>query len=339
MSGNMSIAPGLTLWRESPSSESGGHRPADRCRRRLARSAAAATALVAAVAGCGVDPGVDRGPQAAYLSLPSRYTELINAAGSLCPAITPEVIAAQIALGSRSTGRAGASFEAQTWAAVGADFDGDGRASASDPADNIPALGRYMCELHRRVERLRAEGALSGGELRLTLAAYRDGLPSVVRAGRVTQSASAYVGAVETAVEEQRGGTVVAPLPGYRDSDNFGVAGAIWCSGYHTGDVFPAPCGTPVDAATAGIVRVRADEPWAGIALVEVVAGDGVVTWYAHMQQVVVADGGSVLSGQPIGAVGDLGNAYGCHLHFEVHPGDGEAVDPHDWLLENGVGL
>lgn len=149
------------------------------------------------------------------------------------------------------------------------------------------------------------------------------GLPGTK--GRTTEGVvpAAVLGSADCAPGEGAPGQVVFPLPqrsGFRDAHNFGRAGAHWAS-VHTGDDLSVACGTPVLAATAGTVIIRTDQPWAGPQLVQVSTGSGqLTTWYAHMRTITVARGQTVRAGQQIGEVGDLGNATGCHLHFEVHP-------------------
>jgi murein DD-endopeptidase MepM/ murein hydrolase activator NlpD len=115
----------------------------------------------------------------------------------------------------------------------------------------------------------------------------------------------------------------------YEIGTPFGQAGPLWSSGFHTGQDFVAPTGTPVRAVTAGTVRVE-HPAWAGN-LIRIDHGNGLETLYAHLSRVDVADGAHVVAGQQIGAVGGLGNATGPHLHFEVRLG-GDAVNPMPFL-------
>jgi pyruvate/2-oxoglutarate dehydrogenase complex dihydrolipoamide acyltransferase (E2) component len=67
-----------------------------------------------------------------------------------------------------------------------------------------------------------------------------------------------------------------------------------------------------------------------------VIDNDGAATDYGYMHlrdKALVAEGEHVATGQPIGYVGDTGDADGCHLHFEIWtaPGwyaGGRPIDP-----------
>lgn len=51
---------------------------------------------------------------------------------------------------------------------------------------------------------------------------------------------------------------------------------------------------------------------------VKIEHANGYSTIYAHLKEVYVAEGQSVTKGQAIGYMGNTGNSYGTHLHFEV---------------------
>jgi murein DD-endopeptidase MepM/ murein hydrolase activator NlpD len=94
-----------------------------------------------------------------------------------------------------------------------------------------------------------------------------------------------------------------------------------------------ATCGTPLVAARGGTVKYKAFQDLAGNYVV--IAGDtGYDYVYMHMRDPALLEKGMpVATGQPIGFVGDTGDADGCHLHFElwVAPGwysGGAPIDP-----------
>ena len=65
---------------------------------------------------------------------------------------------------------------------------------------------------------------------------------------------------------------------------------------------------------------------------------NGLHTYYAHQSKIGVKVGDYVKQGDVIGYIGNSGNSYGAHLHFEIRvPGsDGEyknSVDPADYLI------
>ncbi len=59
--------------------------------------------------------------------------------------------------------------------------------------------------------------------------------------------------------------------------------------------------------------------------------GDGYETLYAHLDTVKVCKGDRVERGSVIGTMGNSGNSYGAHLHFEVRQ-SGERIDPTPYI-------
>jgi murein DD-endopeptidase MepM/ murein hydrolase activator NlpD len=127
----------------------------------------------------------------------------------------------------------------------------------------------------------------------------------------------------------------IFPVRGRHD---FGGAGADFGSGRaghtHQGhDVF-AKCGTRMVAARGGRIKFKQYHAAAGHYIV--IDGDGTDVDYVYMhldQPSPFGEGDRVYTGQTIGAVGDSGNAQGCHLHFELWsaPGwydGGQPFDP-----------
>jgi murein DD-endopeptidase MepM/ murein hydrolase activator NlpD len=134
---------------------------------------------------------------------------------------------------------------------------------------------------------------------------------------------------------ERRSPQWVLPVPGAGWSASFGEAGSMWSSGYHTGQDFTAPTGTPVMAAGPGTITSASWSDAYGNVLVITHPG-GAQSWYAHMSG-FKRTSGPVAAGDVIGYVGCTGNCYGSHLHFEYRPGGGEPADPLPWLRSNGA--
>jgi murein DD-endopeptidase MepM/ murein hydrolase activator NlpD len=122
------------------------------------------------------------------------------------------------------------------------------------------------------------------------------------------------------------------------DGGRFGAAR----SGHtHQGQDVMAACGTPLVAARGGVVPNAAFVQYADY---EANAGNYVVIdgkgtpndfMYAHLAEPSPLQvGETVRTGQPIGIVGDTGDATACHLHFEMWgtPGWYEGGSPFDPL-------
>jgi murein DD-endopeptidase MepM/ murein hydrolase activator NlpD len=118
-------------------------------------------------------------------------------------------------------------------------------------------------------------------------------------------------------------------------ASKFGTGAAAFGGGRgHQGQDTFANCGTPLVAAHGGKVKYAGYHAAAGNYVVIDNQGAGTDYVYMHLRDVaLVKTGDRVLTGQPIGFVGQTGRASGCHLHFEIWtaPGwysGGAPIDP-----------
>jgi len=84
----------------------------------------------------------------------------------------------------------------------------------------------------------------------------------------------------------------------------------------HSGLDIAAPIGTPVRATAAGTVVLADPDLFLTGGTVVIDHGLGLLSSYAHLSRLDVAEGQRVAAGDPIGAVGASGRATGPHLHF-----------------------
>ncbi len=120
----------------------------------------------------------------------------------------------------------------------------------------------------------------------------------------------------------------------YRLTSRFGECGSLWAH-CHTGLDFAAPAGTATTAVANGVVTGTG---WAGAYGNRLVLtlGDGTEIWYCHLTSFGARVGQRVVGGEVVGLVGSTGNTTGPHLHLEVRPGGGDAVDPYTTLSVKG---
>ena len=107
-------------------------------------------------------------------------------------------------------------------------------------------------------------------------------------------------------------------------------------TGFHEGNDLFAGFGTPVVAVADGTVenvgslKISGNRLW-------VYADTGDQFFYAHLSAFSPAavDHAKVKAGTVLGYVGNTGDAEPTppHLHFEIHPDGGKAVDPHPFLV------
>ena len=151
---------------------------------------------------------------------------------------------------------------------------------------------------------------------------------------KAQQEAEKKKAAAEAARKERLRPKYVLPVTQRGLSAYFGQAGVNWMS-VHTGIDFPVSYGTTVMAATDGVVSTKWNSAYGNMLILT--EKDGTQTWYCHLSSYRVPSGTTVKAGDPIAYSGNSGNSTGPHLHFEVRPAGGAAIDPLPWLRSHGL--
>jgi len=113
-------------------------------------------------------------------------------------------------------------------------------------------------------------------------------------------------------------GSMHAPVQGHLTS-SFGMRfhPVLGYSRMHKGIDYGAPMGSPIVAATDGVVNFAGWHGGHGN-YVQIKQSANLGTGYAHMSRIIAKAGQHVHAGQLIGYVGSTGLSTGPHLHFEV---------------------
>lgn len=126
------------------------------------------------------------------------------------------------------------------------------------------------------------------------------------------------------------GGGLVCPIAGPRSfADTWGAARSGGRS--HEGVDMMSPGGTPLVAMESGRVEFRTNN--LGGNTVRLYGASGTRYYYAHLSA-WEGRNRSVAQGEVIGYVGRTGNTQANHLHLQVHPGGGLAVNPYPYARQ-----
>lgn len=151
----------------------------------LALGATAAVIVAALVQAAGDSPA----GQIAGLSVsvPQQYRGLVEKAGTTCPEINPNLLAALLKTESNFNPKAKspvgamgiAQFMPSTWDESGIDGNKDGKRDVYDPEDAIPSSAKYLCTMAEEVKNV------PGDRQSNMLAAYNAGSGAVIEHGGV----------------------------------------------------------------------------------------------------------------------------------------------------------
>lgn len=249
-----------------------------------------------AIAGAFVQKSQDK----KYAKREGDYTEAMRAAAALAgtPQPQPQPLAPNPAMANPASGTAP---PIET-------FDPSGPAAALTPPDQLPPAG-------------------APGAFQAAFGAPVGQPPAPARLAATTPVSGPSANPIRGGSgPDNRSAGFVHPLGG-KGTPTSGY-GARRSTGRHNGQDWAAEAGTPVMAASDGVVlRSRTDRRNGNY--VRIRHADGSITGYAHLNAPSpLAEGQQVTAGTPIGGVGSTGRSTGNHLHFTVTGPDGRKVDP-----------
>ena len=100
----------------------------------------------------------------------------------------------------------------------------------------------------------------------------------------------------------------------------------------HRGLDIATAAGTTVIAPADGqVISTEYNTYYGKVILID--HGNSVVTRYAHLSEIAVKEGETVVRGQRIGAVGNTGRSTGPHLHYEIEV-SGIPINPMKYILD-----
>ncbi|MDQ1404037.1 MAG: peptidoglycan LD-endopeptidase LytH [Actinomycetota bacterium] len=131
------------------------------------------------------------------------------------------------------------------------------------------------------------------------------------------------------------GGFVFPVADPHAFSGFFGEPRAVGTDHEHThqGIDIAAPIGTPLLACERGVLLQVGSDLYGGNSI-WLVGASGARYYYAHLSAFApnLHSGQVVAAGDVLGAVGSTGESTGPHLHFEIHPNGGPAIDGYPLL-------
>ena len=141
-------------------------------------------------------------------------------------------------------------------------------------------------------------------------------------------SAAASAPVAPAAAPSGAGAGLICPVAGTRSyADTWGAARSG--GRRHQGTDIMAPGGTPLVAMEAGRIEFRSNR-LGGLTL-RLYGASGTRYYYAHLSR-YEGSNRSVSAGDVVGYVGRTGNTSANHLHLQVHPGGGQAVNPYPYV-------